>query len=95
MGVIWYECLAGALPFEGDNLQAVLHQIFMVDPVRLEVRVPGVPVAIADAIHRALARDRAKRFGSMAEFLDAMLDLLQMLLPLLRTRSNTPAITTS
>jgi len=76
MGVIWYETLSGAVPFEGDNLQAVLHQIFMVDPAPLAARAPHVPAPVADAIHGALQRDRNARYESMAEFLDAMLEVL-------------------
>ncbi len=76
MGVLWYESLTGVVPFEGDNLQAVLHQIFMVDPVRLEIKGPHVSHEVADAIHRALQRDRNLRYASMADFLDAMLDVL-------------------
>ena len=72
MGVIWYECLTGGLPFDGDNLQSVLHQIFVVDPERLERRAPQVPVAVADAIHRAITRDLAARWGSMIDFLEAL-----------------------
>gem|GEM_PF-1187130 len=76
MGVLWYESLAGVVPFEGDNLQAVLHQIFMVDPVRLDVKAPHVSREVADAVHHALQRDRNARYPSMADFLDAMIDVL-------------------
>jgi eukaryotic-like serine/threonine-protein kinase len=76
LGVIWYEVLAGELPFLGDNLHQVLHAIFMSTPRRLEERVPEVPREVADFIHRAISRDLTVRFVSVGEFLDAMLPVL-------------------
>jgi serine/threonine-protein kinase len=76
MGVIWYESLAGSVPFDGDNLQAVLHRIFMVDPVPLYERASQVTKEVSQAIHRALAREREARYPSMAAFLEAMASVL-------------------
>ncbi|MFO0650859.1 MAG: serine/threonine-protein kinase [Polyangiales bacterium] len=72
LGVIWYEVLAGELPFTGDNLHQVLHAIFMSTPKRLDERVPEV----ADVIHRAFSRDLTVRYASVNDFIDAMLPVL-------------------
>ncbi len=76
LGVMWYEIIAGELPFAGDNLHAVLHAIFMSNPRRLDERVPEVPREIADAIHRAFSRDLTVRYATVNDFLDALLMVL-------------------
>ncbi len=76
LGVIWYEVLAGELPFTGDNLHQVLHAIFMSTPRRLDERVPEVPREVAEVIHRAFSRDLTVRYATVNAFLDAMLSVL-------------------
>ncbi len=76
LGVIWYEVLAGELPFTGDNLHQVLHAIFMSTPRRLDERVPEVPREVADVIHRAFSRDLTVRYASVNAFIDAMIPVL-------------------
>ncbi len=72
LAVVGYEMLAGVAPFEGPTAQAVLaaHLTKTARPVR-EIR-PEVPVAVNDAIVRALAKDPAQRLHTAAEFRDAL-----------------------
>ncbi len=70
LGVVLYEGLAGAVPFkrEGDSLTSLsklLHEILHAPPPRLTV--PGVPAWLADAIHRCLEKDPARRFQTGAD----------------------------
>ena len=63
IGAILYECLAGAPPFVGGNLLELLSKVTQgtFEPVRR--RRPDVPVWLADAVERALARDPSRRFA--------------------------------
>ena len=68
LGVVLYELLAGDVPFPGENFVAVaLKHVNEPPPSLLDVR-RDVPVRVANAVDRALAKDPAKRFESMEAF---------------------------
>src|SRR5581483_202840 len=58
MGVVWYECLAGILPFDGKGPASVLLAITRGEHIPLSVRCPALPSTLTDAIERALTVDR-------------------------------------
>jgi tRNA A-37 threonylcarbamoyl transferase component Bud32 len=66
LGVTLYECATGAVPFDG-GLGQVLLRITTSEPTPLAQVKPGIPKALADIVHRCLAREPEKRFASMAE----------------------------
>jgi serine/threonine-protein kinase len=67
LGVTLYECLTGAVPFEG-SLGQILLRSTTADPLPLlEVR-KDVPKALAEVVHKALARDVTQRFQTMNDF---------------------------
>jgi serine/threonine-protein kinase len=72
LGCVAYEMLAGAPPFTGATAQAILarHAVDPVPPLRT-VRAT-VPVAMASAIERALAKVPADRFATAGEFARAL-----------------------
>ena len=64
LGVVLYELLDGEVPFPGGNQVVVaLRQATEAPPA-----LRGVPPRLAAAVSRALAKDPARRFASMAEF---------------------------
>jgi serine/threonine-protein kinase len=68
LGVVLYELLAGELPFRGDNFVAVaMSHINDPAPSVLERR-PDVPLRIAAAIDRALAKSPDDRWPTMSDF---------------------------
>ncbi len=73
MGVVWYEALTGALPFEGPTPTAVLLAVNAGKFTRLVRRLPTLPVSIANAIDKAIVRDVSRRYPDMGAFLDAIL----------------------
>jgi tRNA A-37 threonylcarbamoyl transferase component Bud32 len=68
LGIVFYEMLAGALPFMGKTLAEIL-------AAHRSAAVPRFPPALAayqPIIDRLLAKDPKDRFAAAAEFLDAL-----------------------
>jgi len=80
-GVVLYELLTGTNPFEGENPFVTIQRI-------LSVQVPppsqvdkGLPSALDAVLARALAKDKAARFASAAEFGQALAALSPVKVP--------------
>jgi eukaryotic-like serine/threonine-protein kinase len=68
LGIVLYELLAGEVPFPGESFVVVaMKHVNEPPPSILDVR-RDVPVRVADAIDRALEKDPARRFPTMAAF---------------------------
>ena len=74
MGVVLYECVTGNIPFAGTSPQDSMVKV-------LHARVPpvtGWSVAVDDdlarVIHRALERDRTRRYRTMQSLVEALLE---------------------
>lgn len=72
VGVILYECLAGKLPFEGDNYHQLLQAILAGKPAPIRDLRPDIDPDLADIVERAIARDIAERYATADEFLGAL-----------------------
>jgi serine/threonine protein kinase len=71
VGATLYRYLTNEFPFDfGDRnkLAVVLED----DPVPISQRAPQVPAAVAEIVHRALAKDPAARFASAQTMLAAL-----------------------
>src|SRR5215467_10730512 len=68
LGVVLWELLAGDVPFTGENFVAVALRHVSEPPPHLRERRPDVPWRLDAAVERALAKDPARRFPSMAAF---------------------------
>jgi serine/threonine-protein kinase len=68
LGVVLWELLAGDVPFTGENFVAVALRHVNELPADLRERRPDVSPRLAAAVDRALAKDPARRFPSMAAF---------------------------
>jgi serine/threonine-protein kinase len=72
VGVTLYETLTGTLPITGaTNYEILMNHVNQV-PVAPHTLAPQIPVAVSNAILRALEKDPASRFASAAEFLQAL-----------------------
>jgi serine/threonine protein kinase len=91
LGVVFYELLAGQLPFRGDHDQAVIYAILHRDPASL-VRVrPSLAPALDHIVGQALAKAPADRYQTMAEFREDLAAVAEGLRPLrARERSSEP-----
>jgi hypothetical protein len=74
VGAILYECLTGRPPHGGATYEQVIVRICSVDPPDVRDERPGVSDALADVVHRALAREPSERFPSARAFLEALVD---------------------
>jgi serine/threonine-protein kinase len=66
IGVILYEMLAGRRPFAADTAVQLAWMHAHHEVPHLPVAAPGVPLALATIVHRALAKDPHRRFDSAA-----------------------------
>ena len=72
LGVVFYQLLAGELPFQGDNLSSLLYQITQVKHPPLRSFNPRIPVACEQIMDKALAKNLDERFqtaGQMSKLL--------------------------
>jgi len=68
LGIVLYELLTAEVPFPGENFVAVAMKHLNEPPPDVLARRPDVPMRLAAAIDRALAKDPAQRFASMDQF---------------------------
>jgi serine/threonine-protein kinase len=72
LGCVLHEMLAGEPPFTGPNAQAVIARVMNTAPEPVTALRKAVPEEVADAILTALEKLPADRFGSAAEFANAL-----------------------
>jgi serine/threonine-protein kinase len=68
LGIILYECLTGATPFNGEGLSALMYQITNHDPEPPSSANPQVPVMLDYIIAKVLAKAPEARYQSAADF---------------------------
>src|SRR6185503_17960257 len=71
-GVVAYELIAYARPFQGKQLSAVMDEILNRVPPPLREHVPECPASLERVVARCLEKDRSERYQS---FLDVAADL--------------------
>ncbi len=72
LGIVMWEVLAGRRLFEGENPLQLANQIATQPIPRIDEVRADVPTAVADAIARALVREREGRWQTARELADAL-----------------------
>jgi serine/threonine-protein kinase len=72
LACVLFEALIGRPPFTGPNARAIMARRLVEDPPSLRPGRPEVPVEVEATIRRAMARQPADRFESVAEFRAAL-----------------------
>jgi serine/threonine-protein kinase len=67
VGAILYRALTGKKPFDGDDPSVTLTQVLTEDPERPRAREPSIPQALELVIQKAMSKNPADRYPSMAE----------------------------
>ena len=74
MGVILYECVTGAVPFDGKTFNELLFKIVLSDPPSPRQLAPNLDPAFEAIIFKAMAREVGDRFQTCEEFAQALRD---------------------
>jgi len=72
LACVTYQLLTGVVPFGRDQGMAVLFAHLSEPPPSLASRRPGLPAAADAVLARGMAKAPEKRFGSCADFADAL-----------------------
>ena len=78
-GIVFYQLLTGARPFDGNSVGAVCSEILYVEPVPPSKRNPAVPREVDRVVARCLAKNPLERFDSFDQ-------LVRSLYPFTRSR---------
>jgi serine/threonine-protein kinase len=72
LGVILYECVTGAVPFDAPSFNQLLFKIALSDPHPPEDIVPGIDRAFCSIVKKAMARQPGARFQNADELGQAL-----------------------
>ncbi|MDB4930420.1 MAG: Serine/threonine protein kinase PrkC, regulator of stationary phase, partial [Myxococcaceae bacterium] len=72
MGMVFYKCLSGAVAYAAPTTSMLLAKIIYEEPTPLAALAPSLPRDLTAVIQRAVVKDRALRWSSMAEFAAAV-----------------------
>ncbi|HEY3934372.1 MAG TPA: protein kinase [Gemmatimonadales bacterium] len=72
LGCTTYEMLTGEPPFTGPTAQAIVAKVMTAEPVEATALRKSIPPHVADAVHTAMQKLPADRFGSAVEFARAL-----------------------
>ena len=81
MGLVLYELLAGRVPFNsGSDFEISIAHVQQI-PEPPTIHYPHIPKPVVDAVMKALEKDPVCRFGSVEEFLAALPQPAQTVVP--------------
>jgi beta-lactam-binding protein with PASTA domain/predicted Ser/Thr protein kinase len=72
IGVILYELLTGAVPFEGESAVAIAYKQVSAEPRPPSELNPSLPPSLDAVVLRALAKDPAQRYADADELITAL-----------------------
>lgn len=70
LGVVMYETLTGAVPFQGDKFEELAYSILETNPVPPHELNPAVSLALARIVGKALAKKPADRYQTAKQLAD-------------------------
>jgi hypothetical protein len=81
LGVVLFEAATGRLPFYGDSPYQLMRQHVDLEAPRARTLVPELPMALDEAIARALAKDPLDRFATTEDLVRALTEEPRALVP--------------
>ncbi len=79
LGVVLYEMVTGYVPFTGDTPQEVMSSILEKEPPPLTHYIAHAPAELQQIVSKMLRKDRAQRYRSAHELLQALKELRRKL----------------
>ena len=79
VGIMLYEMLCGHVPFEGENVFAIMNQHVSQDPPSILECNPDISPALATVVMRAIRRDPEKRYSSIKDMLHDLCNLTEVI----------------
>lgn len=79
LGVIYFQMLAGRMPFAGEGHIALLHAIVSESPASLRTLRPDVPQLANQIVSRSLEKDPANRYESASKVVHDASELLSQI----------------
>lgn len=76
LGIVLYQMLAGAPPFDGDSAASILAKQLTATPAPIRRLRSDVPEALAAVLERMLAKEPARRFQTAGEVSRALVEAL-------------------
>ncbi len=76
LGIVLYQMLTGAPPFDGESAQQILMKQATVEPVPIRQVRNDVPEALAVVLHRMLEKDPAQRYQTAEDASQAIVHAL-------------------
>jgi serine/threonine-protein kinase len=76
LGTILYELLAGRRAFDGRTIDDTLDQVLSAAPKAVERIRPDTPPALAQIVHKAMARDPGDRYQKASELRNALAEFV-------------------
>jgi serine/threonine-protein kinase len=72
LGVVLFECLTGALPFDGPTVEVLMVKVLRGDLPLIESLRPGLPPALGEVVRRALMPNREERVPTALALAEAL-----------------------
>ena len=66
LGVVLYRLLSGELPFQTDEIPALIHAHIAIEPEPLHERLESIPRVLSDIVARLLEKEQGRRYQSAA-----------------------------
>lgn len=79
LGIVMYEMLAGATPFQGKGVLEIIQSILKAEPASLREVRTEVPETLELIVMKALEKEPATRYQTAKELLTDLVDLRQIL----------------
>src|SRR6266581_1812049 len=79
LGVVLYETITGHAPFAGDTARETMTSILEMEPPPLTRYVAHTPAELQQIISKTLRKDRAQRYHSANDLIEALKDLRRKL----------------
>jgi eukaryotic-like serine/threonine-protein kinase len=81
LGVIFYECLSGSRPIEGENAAHMVARLLSTGIIPLARLVPSLPREVAELVDRMLAREPARRPRDLRDVCSVLAPLARISVP--------------